>query len=194
MLLIIASPPLLGSERVGTKLLFCPPLAIVSQAKDWKSRMAAKKRQKALKAALLFAVVTLGVFGAGMIATNPTSLHFATAAIADAPNGADTCRFIKVHDGDTIRCGIERVRLLDIDAPELATSPKCEGWRRERSWCDEELAHRSRNALRDFLAQGPVDLRRQGKDRYGRTLAVVEVNGQSAGQYLIGLGLARAWQ
>lgn len=159
----------------------------------WQDRITKKRRRQSPKALLLFAGVSLGVFGVGMLATNPASLRYVSSAFADAPNGADTCRFISVHDGDTIRCGTERVRLLDIDAPELATSPKCEGWRRERSWCDEELAHRSRDALRDFLAQGPVGLRRQGKDKYGRTLAVVEVNGQSAGQYLIGLGLARPW-
>ena len=156
--------------------------------------MAKKQRLHSRKAAILFGLVVVGVFGAGMIATNPERIRFATAAFADAPDGADTCRFVRVHDGDTIRCGTERVRLLDIDAPELATSPKCEGWRRASSWCDQELAQRSRDALRAFLAQGPVALRRQGKDKYGRTLAVVEVNGQSAGQHLIGLGLARPWK
>jgi len=142
---------------------------------------------------LLFAGVSLGVFGVGMVATNPARLQIVTSAFADAPNGADTCRFIKVHDGDTIRCGTERVRLLDIDAPELPGSPKCEGYRAARAWCDFDTGYKSRDALREFLAQGPVGLHRQGKDKYGRTLAVVEVNGQSAGQYLISLGLARPW-
>ena len=29
-------------------------------------------------------------------------------------------------DGDTIRCGRERVRVANIDAPELPGSPKCQ--------------------------------------------------------------------
>jgi micrococcal nuclease len=35
---------------------------------------------------------------------------------------------------------------------------------------------------------------RIGTDAYGRTLAYVTVNGQDAGEYLMGRGLARRWQ
>ncbi|OYZ97482.1 MAG: nuclease, partial [Novosphingobium sp. 17-62-8] len=34
------------------------------------------------------------------------------------------CLSPTVHDGDTIRCGSERVRIANIDAPELPDSPK----------------------------------------------------------------------
>jgi endonuclease YncB( thermonuclease family) len=85
------------------------------------------------------------------------------------------------------------VRLADIDAPEVPGSPKCEGWRAERAWCDFALGYRSRDELRAFLASGPVGLIRKGEDKYGRTLAVVEVGGQSAGAHLVTMGLARPW-
>ena len=40
----------------------------------------------------------------------------------------------------------------------------------------------------------PVKVQRTGTDKYGRTLARVTVNGQDAGAYVVGKGLARRWQ
>lgn len=98
-----------------------------------------------------------------------------------------------VHDGDSVRlCDGERVRIANIDAPEMPGSSKCE--RGRRSWCDYRLAVQSRDALQDFLSSGPVTISRQGQDAYGRTLSRVSVNGQDAGQYLVSQGLARVWR
>ena len=97
-----------------------------------------------------------------------------------------------VHDGDSIRlCDGERIRIANIDAPEMRGSSRCDQGR--GGWCDYELAIRSRDALRAFLASGNVTITRLGQDRYGRTLARVTVNGRDAGAYLIGLGIARRW-
>ncbi len=100
------------------------------------------------------------------------------------------------YDGDTLRCGRERVRLSNIDAPELRGSPRCHRSRygKNPSWCDYALGLRSRNALRAFIRSGNLTVHRQGRDHYGRTLARVTVNGQDAGQHLIRLGLARPWR
>jgi len=98
-----------------------------------------------------------------------------------------------VHDGDSIRCDGERIRIENVDAPELADSPKCTDPRR-RGWCDNAAAIAARDSLRAFLAQGPVMVRRTGVDPYRRTLARVTVNGVDAGDYLVGLGLARVWK
>jgi endonuclease YncB( thermonuclease family) len=108
----------------------------------------------------------------------------------------------RVHDGDTIRtCAGERIRLENIDAPELRGSERCSAYNRRRlahgknpAWCDFALGEQSRDALATFLAAGPVRIRRNGTDRYGRTLATLSVNGRDAGRYLITLGLARRWQ
>lgn len=98
-----------------------------------------------------------------------------------------------VHDGDTIRtCSGERIRIANIDAPELPGSPKCQD-RRRQGWCDYRLAVSSRDALAALLATGPVRIQRRGQDRYGRTLATLSVNGHDAGEYLIAQGLARRW-
>lgn len=107
---------------------------------------------------------------------------------------AFVCTPLSVHDGDSIRCGRERVRISNIDAPELPDSPKCHDRRRSYAWCDYNAGYQSRDALRAFLSRGPVKVERQGVDRYGRTLARVTVNGQDAGDYLVRLGLARWWR
>lgn len=116
-----------------------------------------------------------------------------TALIA----AAVVCASPVVHDGDTIRCGRERVRLASIDAPELPGSPKCARPRRSNGshpgWCDYRMAAQSRDALAALLAGQRVLITRQGTDIYGRTLATVSVNGRDAGAILIARGLARRW-
>lgn len=107
---------------------------------------------------------------------------------------AIVCSPVTVHDGDSIRCGRERIRLVNIDAPELPDSPKCKDYRRSYAWCDFDARYRSRDALRGFLSRGKVMIERAGVDRYGRTLASVTVNGQDAGAYLVSVGLARWWR
>nr|WP_236672390.1 thermonuclease family protein [Croceicoccus sp. YJ47] len=111
--------------------------------------------------------------------------------LASAPG--EVCQQMSVHDGDTIRCGDERIRLLEIEAPELKGSPRCRR-PKPRDWCDDALAQESRDALADFLSTGPVLVHRDGRDFYGRTLAHLSVNGQDAGAYLISIGLAREYR
>ena len=118
----------------------------------------------------------------------PLSLAAATASPA---------AICDVHDGDSVRlCSGERVRLVGIDAPELAGSSRCHPPRggRNPSWCDYAAGIRARDALRAFLRSGPVRITRIGQDRYGRTLARLSVNGRDAGRYLISMGLARGWR
>jgi endonuclease YncB( thermonuclease family) len=72
-----------------------------------------------------------------------------------------------VIDGDTIRCGAERVRLLGIDAPELHRCP------RYRHCVDGDPVA-SRLSLRQAVSSGPVRYRMLKRDRYGRAVAVVK--------------------
>lgn len=104
------------------------------------------------------------------------------------------CAAPQIHDGDSIRCGAERIRIANIDAPELPDSPKCHDRRSSYAWCDYKLGFSAREALSAFLASGPVKVRRVGIDAYGRTLAIVTVNGKDAGEYLVQRGLARRWR
>lgn len=107
---------------------------------------------------------------------------------------AALCAVTSVHDGDTIRCGSEKVRVANIDAPELSDSPKCKDRRASYAWCDFGAGIQSRDALRSFLSRGKVLITRLGTDPYGRTLATLTVNGVDAGEYLISRGLAKPWR
>ena len=53
-------------------------------------------------------------------------------------------------------------------------------------------ARQARDRLVAILAGG-FRIHRQGQDRYGRTLAVLTVNGRSAGDILVREGLAWTW-
>lgn len=73
------------------------------------------------------------------------------------------CRAV---DGDTLRCGKERIRLIGIDAPELPGH--CQRGRR----CAPGDPFASRASLAQ-AAHGPLTIMRMGTDHYGRTLALV---------------------
>jgi endonuclease YncB( thermonuclease family) len=114
-------------------------------------------------------------------------------ALALAAAQPFVCSGLQVHDGDSIRCGSERIRIENIDAPELPDSPKCHP-KRSYAWCDYKAGYAARDALAAFLSRGTVMVQRTGTDRYGRTLAQVTVNGKDAGAYLVARGLARWWR
>lgn len=93
-----------------------------------------------------------------------TALLFLLSATPSAFAPQASCIVV---DGDTLRCGSERVRLLGIDAPELPGH--CQAGRN----CAPGDPYASTESLRSALELGPVTIRRVGKDRYGRTLALV---------------------
>lgn len=82
------------------------------------------------------------------------------------PSYSDTLSGCTVTDGDTIRCGAERIRLLGIDAPELP------GHCRVGRQCVEGDPYASTESLRQAMT-GEFRIQRVGEDRYDRTLAIV---------------------
>lgn len=103
----------------------------------------------------------------------------ATALSICAPGPRDNC----VVDGDTFWLAGEKVRVADIDAPEMDGRCAYEG----------QLARKSRDRLLTLLNTEAFTLRREGQDRYGRTLAVVLRGNRSIGDMLVAEGLARTW-
>lgn len=95
------------------------------------------------------------------------------------------CRAV---DGDTIVCGKQHVRILNVDTPELAPHARCPA--------EAALAERARRFTAEQLAGAKVEISPdplRPRDRYGRTLAWVLVDGTDLGEALIQAGLARAW-
>ena len=94
--------------------------------------------------------------------------------LASAPAAAQelACRAV---DGDSLRCGRERVRIIGIYAAEL----------------HEPGGQLAKRRLEARLAQGPLSLERRGRDRYGRTLAAAFVAGTRIVQSDIGPATGR---
>lgn len=98
----------------------------------------------------------------------------------------ETSRVNCVVDGDTIWFRSEKIRIADIDAPEIF-SPHC---RDERS-----IGEASRDRLLELLNGGSFTLVAgwRDTDRFGRKLRTVTRHGRSLGEMLVQEGLARRW-
>ena len=94
---------------------------------------------------------------------------------------------IEIIDGDSIvvrsKGFEEEFRILGIDAPEI------------KGHCKREsaLAQMAKQRLMTMLKKRAVNIRRYEEDKYGRTLATLEVNNSFIGNKLIEEGLARQW-
>lgn len=93
-----------------------------------------------------------------------------------------------VIDGDTLRDGGERYRVENLDAPELGHRARCPA--------EAALAEAARDAAVTLVANAhqvealPIGRR----DRYGRVVARIELDGRDLGDTLIARGLARPWR
>ena len=151
----------------------------------------ARRRRGIRTAAYAFGVFA-AVFAMGMVITN-----LPLNAGGDEPlNGGDfrasmdICGMVRhtcVVDGDTIWFGGTKIRIADIDTPEIS-SPKCD--------YEYDLGIKARDRLRELLDNRAFSLRTIGgrdEDRYGRKLRVVVQHGRSVGDVLVEEGLARTW-
>lgn len=98
---------------------------------------------------------------------------------------------VRVIDGDTIDLNGERIRIANIDAPEMPGRAACPH--------EAELALSARRMLQAQIDLDPtsIEIVRQvvrPKDRYGRTLARVYVTGEDVADALIAAGVARPWR
>ena len=107
----------------------------------------------------------------------------ACASCAPLPDPVPIETTCSVTDGDTIRCGDERIRLLGIDAPE--TAGRCRTGRR----CAPGDPIASTDSLRAAM-RGALTIRRLGTDRYGRTLGVVYADGVNLSCHQLATGNA----
>jgi endonuclease YncB( thermonuclease family) len=114
------------------------------------------------------------------------------AAVAGtAGGGYSLCRSAAqrscVIDGDTIRHNGTKIRIADIDTPEIS-EPKCAS--------EAALGHRAKERLLELLNAGSFEVIHPGgrdEDVYGRKLRVLRRDGRSIGMVLVDEGLARRW-
>lgn len=96
-----------------------------------------------------------------------------------------------VIDGDTVAVDNERIRIANIDAPEISGA-KCDA--------EKRLGLIAKDRLMQFLGNDALIIIKRGDpasgrlhDRYKRTLATLEVDGRDIGEILIAEKLARPW-
>lgn len=91
-----------------------------------------------------------------------------------------------IVDGDTFWLSGQRIRITDIDTPEI-NPPRCE---------EERIrGEAAKRRLRELLNSGPFSLvaGTRDEDQYGRKLRTVVRDGRSIGDTLVDEGLARRW-
>lgn len=100
---------------------------------------------------------------------------------------AGPARVSCVVDGDTFWYRGDRIRIADINAPELS-EPRCRA--------EAALARRAAARLTALLNAGAFTLApaERPRDSYGRRLAVVTRAGASLGARLTAEGLAERWR
>ncbi|WP_313196056.1 thermonuclease family protein [Shinella zoogloeoides] len=92
-----------------------------------------------------------------------------------------------VVDGDTLWHEGTKIRVADIDTPEVS-EPKCSS--------EATLGARATRRLLQLVNQGPVEFvmwDNRDEDKYGRKLRVLIYDGRSLGDVLVSEGLARTW-
>jgi micrococcal nuclease len=92
-----------------------------------------------------------------------------------------------VVDGDTLWHEGEKIRIADIDTPEVS-SPRCQS--------EATLGARATSRLLQLVNAGPFEIvawQGRDEDKYGRKLRVLVRDGRSLGDVLVSEGLARTW-
>lgn len=148
----------------------------------------------------LAAMIVIGTFSgnrSGRSETIPPETNSTAKMTLDPPNRIEIfeARFalcdgpVRVNcvvDGDTFWFKGDKIRIADIDAPEIF-SPHCRD--------EKHVGEAARGRLLALLNAGGFSLVSgwRDTDRYGRKLRTVTRNGQSLGEALVEDGLARRW-
>ncbi|KQY43542.1 MULTISPECIES: thermonuclease family protein [Rhizobium/Agrobacterium group] len=138
-----------------------------------------------MKVRLFTAIASLSPLAIGILASVASASPSSASETFSMCNGGH--RITCVVDGDTFWFRAEKIRIADIDTPELSP-PRCE---RER---ERGLAAKQR--LLEILNSGPLSFKATARDedRFGRKLRIVYRERRSVGDILVAEGLARKWE
>ena len=135
--------------------------------------------------------IRAAVAAASIMLTTVSTFSGVEAAPPSQPDRFRKCssgvRYNCVVDGDTLWIKGQKIRVADIDAPEIST-PKCSS--------ELALGNRATERLIELVNAGPFQLQAwpgRDTDRYGRKLRVLVRDGRSLGDRLVSEGLARTW-
>jgi micrococcal nuclease len=144
-----------------------------------------KRRQRNLAIlAMIFGLASAAALAVSAPTVTLAVQHMTSVKFEKCTDGhRTTC----VIDGDTLWIDGTKVRVADIDAPEIS-EPKCAS--------ELALGNRATERLIELVNKGSFELQAwpgRDKDRYGRALRVLVRNGHSLGDILVSEGLARTW-
>ena len=169
---------------------------------DFRDELNIQRRKRRSKELILGLGAFSIVFAGGMLALNwplagigasngdqGASKPLSLISAGNSPH-FELCGMVRktcVVDGDTFWLDGVKIRIADIDTPEIS-EPKCDS--------EYDLGMKATYRLRELLNEGPFELNSIGsrdEDRHGRKLRVVVRNGRSLGDQLVSEGLARTW-
>ena len=87
------------------------------------------------------------------------------------------CASVSVWDGDSLRCGAERIRIHALDCAELR----------------EPGGPEAKRALIALLAGRTITIERRGRDRYGRTVAKLYADNADVAMKMIASGVCKEY-
>lgn len=118
----------------------------------------------------------------------PTVADLVNAALKPVAGAGETCRILRVIDGDTVTLmcpeeGLESARLMGFDTPEKY-APQC--------LSEFIAAERASWALRTMIQKADrLAITRDGTDRFGRALVRLELDGVDVARLMVRAGHAR---
>jgi endonuclease YncB( thermonuclease family) len=131
-------------------------------------------------------------FPLGRTPRNPRKSLFLSALlllIIAQPVSGSQYKVTRVHDGDTItvRAGSSELtlRLVGIDAPETSKKKREPG---------QPSSQQATKHLAGLVLNKVVEIKEYGHDRYGRTLAVVFLEGKNINLEMVKAGLAEVYR
>ncbi|TBZ97436.1 thermonuclease family protein [Rhizobium leguminosarum] len=143
------------------------------------------------KTLLAAVVIAFGGGCAGYYLLGDIPLAKAAATITKPLTAYGVCsgsvRYHCVVDGDTMWIDGQKVRIADIDTPEVS-EPRCAS--------ELALGNKATTRLVELVNAGPFEMKAwpgRDEDKYGRKLRVLVRDGRSLGDILVSEGLSRTW-